>query len=185
MASEKPELPTDSPAARLEKVVLLELLLHPGMTERDLHKMLYQAVFGLDHLHPGSDGFRSALKDEWADLPRRQEPRHPLLQQIHPDGGTARLHLVTCRDWGLRLDQLGDLLSGQPARSALATDLDSLLELCADLARGDRLPFDPDAVTDLSAAQLPPKHTRSYGFASYRVVNDPELARRTISEWLG
>lgn len=175
----------ESPEARLEKVVLLELLLHPKMGEADLYKMLYQAVLGLDHLHPGTPEFASSLRKEWSDLPRRQEPRHPLLQQIHPDGGTARLHLVTCRDWGLKLEQVALLLEEQPPRPTEKEELRNLLQDCAGLVGRDRLPFDRDAILYLKDSRPPPKHTPSYGFASYRVVNDPELARRTISEWLG
>ncbi|MBD3370486.1 hypothetical protein GF402_09015 [Candidatus Fermentibacteria bacterium] len=185
METERPDLPPDSPEARLEKVVLLELLLHPKMREADLYKMLYQAVLGLDHLDPGTPGFSTALREEWSALPRRQEPRHPLLQQIHPDGGTARLHLVTCRDWGLRLDQVARLLEEQPPRHAKTDDLTNLLGHCAGLAGKGRLPFDPDAILELKDSRPPLKHTPSYGFSSYRVVNDPKLARRTISEWLG
>lgn len=90
--------------------VPLAALLHehlarrPGMTPRDLYKLLYQGVLGPEHIIVSAEKFVQSLWDEWQALqPARKDP---LWESIRPDGRLLRLNLRPYRNNGGSLERL-------------------------------------------------------------------------------
>lgn len=160
-----------SDKADLLGIVEEEIRRHPGMGSEDLRKLIAQSAFGGDHLLADRGRFRSDLRREWNAI-SGDPTGGAVIQLIDPEGRTARLHLAPCKARGIEVDGLADLLSLQPLKSgSRAAYLARWSEVVAMAAQG-RIPFDPDALSDLAKLEEFPHHGGKYGFASYRIVND-------------
>ncbi len=154
-------------------VIEAERARHPRMDERDLEKLIYQSVFGGDHLLANPERYGSALREEWDRLPI-DGPRavEPALQTIDPEGRVARIHLAVCKRSGIEVDELAELLVGQRRRSGRRSDYERRWNETVALARAGRIPFSADALTRVGYPERVPHHGPDYGPASYRIVND-------------
>ena len=61
-------------------VIEAELARHPRMDEQDLQKLVYQSVFGGDHLLEDPERFAAGLRAEWAKRPA--DDGRPALQSM-------------------------------------------------------------------------------------------------------
>ena len=143
---------------------------HPEMTPEDLHKLVFQAIHGGNHLLRDPKTFRNGLRAEWSLL-TNSVANHGALQRIHPDGRTARIHLAVCKAMGCDIDDVADVLLGQPMKTADASELDSAWRAVRRLASDRRIPF-PVAMLPASPNRRIGHHSQAYGCASYRIVND-------------
>jgi len=151
-------------------IVADEMLRHPNMTPADLHKLVYQAVHGGNHLLCNPQRFRAALRAEWNAL-QGTAVRLDALQCIHPNGKTARLHLSPCKARGCDIEALTAFLISQPHKTAGTEDLVAAWNELRRLAGAGRIPFSELALSFSPDREIG-HHSASYGSASYRIVHD-------------
>lgn len=166
----------------LARIISMERALHPGMAIQDLSKLLHQAELGADHLlgtpRPMAE---EHLAREWNALPPSADWCEPPLQLINPSAPVARLHLAPLKALGVPLDVVVEAVLGQSPRNGSLERLGRLVEEAAELAEEGLVGFDPAEVRSLEIGPAPPHHSRSYGPASYRVVNDAQALPRLPS----
>jgi hypothetical protein len=142
------------------------------MTAVDLRKLIYQAVFGCDHLLRRRDQFAEGLQCEWEHLPAVDPDPREAIQGIDPEGRTARIHLATCRAIRVPLDELTCALVSQPLKRGNRKNFDALSSRLVRLAVHGAIPFSADELIEAFSMDGPVHHSGGYGFASYRVVHD-------------
>jgi hypothetical protein len=158
------------------EIIQRELALHPFLDAVDLEKLLYQAVFGGDHLLWDRPRFEQGLRREWEELALSPGPIvEPPLQVIDPAGRTARLHLRPCTLLGLKLEALSSFLSSQPLKRGSQERLAGLRSLARELALEGEIPL---SLVNPRRAPFPesaPHHSFHYGPAAYRLIHDLTL----------
>jgi len=70
---------------------------YPAMEPRDVYKLLYQGVLGLEHLARRGE-FAARLRAEYEGI--SANGAEPLVEVIRPDGRLARLNLRPFKDFG-------------------------------------------------------------------------------------
>lgn len=154
---------------------------HPGMTVRDLGKLLYQAVFGGDHWTRTPDAFLDALRAEWEHgLPPIASAT--AIQPIDPDGKTARLHLAESRAAGLTLEALTSFLTHQPLKRGESARWERLVRAAERLAADGEIPFAAPEIHELLQGSGPHHHGPTYGPTAYRLIHD--MTDRATHEWI-
>lgn len=166
-------------------IVHEELSRYPNARVSDMRKLVMQGALGADHLLSNREEFRVCVLAEWDDLPRTASGEHPV-QLIDPDGRTVRLHLGACRALGLRAREVAAILSDQPLKRATPSAFVERWKAFAALAAEGRVAGwgqqGPLHVTpDVGIFH----HSVSYGFASYRVINDvgESVVREALRAW--
>jgi hypothetical protein len=162
-------------AAKNDLIAVIEdeLDRHPRMSGRDLQKLLYQSVFGGDHLLEDPTRFRCALREEWGRLSvERFSPMGTVLQSIDPAGRVARIHLAVCRRTGVDVGWLAELLVGQRRKNGRRSDYEERWGKAIELAEAGRIPFSPGELARIEYPERAPHHSCDYGAAAYRIVND-------------
>jgi hypothetical protein len=143
---------------------------HPGMSVRDLYKLVYQGCYGGDHLLRDPDRFLEVLAQEWDHLPA-ETARETALQPIHPSGKVARLHLAPCKTMGVPRYALAQLLLQQPLRAGHREAYDWAWATVLHSARSAEIPFLYEEVVQFVPPDGAPHHSPEYGQASYRIIN--------------
>jgi hypothetical protein len=138
----------------------------------DLQKLVYQAVFGIDHLLEDRVCFASELSREWETLDPLAEAEEEGLQVIDPAKQRGRIHLRACKARGMKIDELTRLLVDQEPVDGTEERFARLWSLAGELAQEGAIPFSKESFADLPFPKTPPHHSSGYGNASYRVVND-------------
>ena len=141
------------------------------MTVRDLHKLVYQACFGGDHLLRNPDAFVNGLAMEWDRL-SIDASQEAALQPIHPSGRVARIHLGPCKAMGLSHHDLSQLLLSQPFKSGDREGYEWAWAVSLHSARSGEIPFSYDRLMQIRLSDEIPHHSPDYGPAAYRIVND-------------
>jgi len=155
----------------LEAILDREREEHPEMTAGDVQKLVYQSVFGGDHLLTDRGRFETALRQEWDCLPA-ETGAASILQSIDPEGRVARIHLAPCAAAGVRIEDLAEVLWSQPRRDGARRTFDRRWEEVIRLGRVGRIPFAADVLSGLGFPEGFPHHSDGYGHTSYRIVND-------------
>lgn len=156
----------------LLQIVKAEVVLHPRMNVTDLQKLVYQAVFGSDHLLGERCRFQEDLKQEWEWIDSRGIVEENPLQAIDPAGETARLHLRPCKKRKMELWKLTTFLISQSLKRGEKRRFDRLWALVVELAREGRIPFAEEEFAGLCFPTFPFHHSPGFGFSAYRVIND-------------
>lgn len=156
----------------LLQIVKIEVALHPRMNPGDLQKLVYQAVFGIDHLLGDRRRFKEDLKQEWERIDPTGTVGENPLQVIDPAGETARLHLCPCKKRGMELRKLTTFLVSQSLKNGEKKRFDRLWALAGELAREGGIPFAVEELAGLCFPTFPPHHSPGFGFSAYRVIND-------------
>jgi hypothetical protein len=167
----------------LEAILTRERELHPHMEERDVFKLVSQAVFGGDHLLRDQVMFEKGLSTEWASLDPGSAPGCPFLQVIDPAGLTARIHLVPLLEAGMELHDLVGFLAGQPLKRGSMDDFRRLWRQVPSIVGSWDPPLDQDLLEAMQPGSTPSRHSAGYGFAAYRICND--IGSERSREWLG
>ncbi len=154
-------------------VIEAERARHPRMDGRDLQKLIYQSVFGGDHLLDDPGRYADALREEWTRLPTDDPAAaESVLQPIGPGGKTARIHLAACKRLGVDIDRLIELLVEQRRKNGRRADYARRWNETIALAAAGRIPFSVDELARFGDPETAPHHSPDYGPASYRIVND-------------
>ncbi len=138
----------------------------------DLQKLVYQAVFGIDHLLGDKVYFAKELSREWETLDPSAGAEEEVLQVIDPAGQRGRIHLRACKARGVKIDELTRLLVHQEPVGGTEERFAQLWSLAGELAQEGAIPFFKESFAALPFPETPPHHSSGYGNASYRVVND-------------
>ena len=144
---------------------------HPNMTVHDLHKLVYQACFGGDHLLRNRDAFMDGFAMEWDRL-TNDASQETALQPIHPSGRVARIHLGPCKAMGLSHHELSQFLLSQPFRSGHREAYEWAWTTVLHSARSGEIAFSYDQLTRIRLSDEITHHSPDYGPAAYRIVND-------------
>jgi hypothetical protein len=156
----------------LQRILRKEVALHPRMELVDLQKLVYQAVFGIDHLLDDRVCFANELSREWKALDPLAGAEEEILQVIDPAKQRGRIHLRACKARGGKIDELTRLLIDQEPAGGTEERFALLWSLAGELAQEEAIPFSKESLAALPFPETPPHHSSGYGNVSYRVVND-------------
>jgi len=144
---------------------------HRSMTAGDLHKLVYQACFGGDHLLQDTEHFVKNLATEWDNL-SGEVLVGSALQRIHPLSRVARLHLGPCKKMGLSHFDLSRLLLAQPMKKGSSESLEWAWATILHSARAGEIPFGYDQLEAFRPSSDVGHHSPTYGAAAYRIINN-------------
>jgi hypothetical protein len=167
---------------RLFQILEAERALHPRMDVIDVQKLVYQAVFGIDHLLLERRTFEQSLQGEWGRLNTMETYVRGALQIIDPMGRTARLHLGPCQAMGIDPEELTVFLFSQPLKKGKRMLFDRLWRSVTALSRNGRIPFKISELIALPFPGGPVHHSSNYGTVVYRVIND--VTHPPTGDWL-
>lgn len=167
---------------RLFQILETERALHPHMNVLDVQKLVYQAVYGIDHLLRDRGRFERSLQKEWKRIGNGKDSACEALQGIDPEGRTARLHLAPCKAIGIDLEELTAFLRSQPLKNGKQKRFDRLWSSVRVLSRSGRVPFEVSELNAIPSQKGPTHHSENYGPAAYRIIND--TTHPTTAEWL-
>lgn len=160
-------------------LIELHLRTHPGFGVEDLAKLIYQGVFGADHLIVHEERFVRELCGEWEALNEKQFPREPLFELADPLAHVYRLNLRPAKRRGVDPEALARFLVHQPRKGGTPQEFRRRWELVVELAEEGAVPFPPEAVRSygalLAETGIVPRHSAAYRRANrphYRLVND-------------
>ncbi len=142
------------------------------MTAVDLQKLVYQAVFGIDHLLKYRTCFTERLTKEWESIAPVAGVEEEELQTIDPAGVVGRLHLQPCKACGVEIDDLIGFLIAQSPIGGGRERFTRLWSFVCELAGEGEIRFAERSLSALPFPETPSHHSAGYGEASYRVVND-------------
>ncbi|MBN2363802.1 hypothetical protein JXL83_06700 [candidate division WOR-3 bacterium] len=154
------------------KILETEFKLHPRLEIRDICKLILQASMGSDHLLGDRIKYFSDLSFEYSSLDENADTSCPLLQQIDTNKRIFRLHLAPLKRSELDKKEILRLLSVQ---NLLNRDNELFYETKEIMRRAVTekfVNFDTDKIEAVCIKRRILKHSKSYGFASYRIVND-------------
>ena len=144
---------------------------HSSMTVHDLHKLVYQACFGCDHLLRSSDNLVKDLATEWDGL-AGDALQGTVLQRIHPLSKVARLHLGPCKAMGISHYNLSRLLLAQPLKAGQRESFEWAWAMILHSARAEEIPFSYDQLATVQPSDEIGHHSPEYGPAAYRILNN-------------
>lgn len=163
----------------LRYLIELHIRLHPGFRTEDLAKLLYQGVFGADHLLRDGKRFRHELLEEWEWVDEGECPGEPLFEPVDPLGRTYRLNLRPAKRLGADPEALAELLLGQPRKRGRMEEFERQWEMVVELASEGEIPFSAEKLRAygglLRETGIIPRHSTSYSRANrphYRIIND-------------
>lgn len=160
-------------------LIQLHLGRHPGFGLEDLAKLVYQGVFGADHLLAEGARFAHEFIREWECVDEKGFPEEPLFESVDPLDRTYRLNLRPAKRKGVDPEALAEVLLSQPRKRGDPAEFQRRWELVIELAEEGAIPFSPEALRAhgvlLSETGLLPRHSRAYrrhNRPHYRLVND-------------
>ncbi len=152
---------------------------HPGFGVEDLAKLVYQGVFGADHLLSDPDRFAREFLEEWRWVDERAFPGEPLFEPVDPRGRIYRLNLRPAKRRGVSPDALLDVLLSQPRLGADPAEFWERWRMVVELAAEGAIPFAPARLRGygemLAETGIVPRHSAAYRRANrprYRLIND-------------
>ena len=155
------------------EILLAHFKKYPLMQPQDAVKLLYQRVFGGEHLAPSRERFLAFLREEYAAIPRDPDamPTEPI------GGGIVRVNLAPLREE--MLEPLCDAFLSAAVPRGSRAELEEALSLLLRLSEEGKTPFSASALrTYLDACDRSPvRHSEIYRAAyrpAYRIL--PEQA---------
>ncbi len=156
---------------KLSKLIQWHLDFHTHVQIQDVYKMLFQGVFGAEHLLGDIKRARAYLDEEWLRVPADRSKI--LLEPVSIDGKIVRANIQRCKAEGIEADHLWQVFYRSATqikadKKEFEIIWDAFLKLCQTKA----LPFDPEAVLrfghEAKANHWPAKHhTTAYRDANY------------------
>lgn len=156
-----------------ESILLEQLGLHPGFAVEDLYKLIYQAVFGLEHLLSDEKEARRALCEEFETLTQPLSGEK-LLELIDPKGIIYRINLRPYKAKNGKSDRLFKVLLLSKRRvSGRREDFLSLWEEAKKLIKKLPLPFSLEDMKKLEFSFLKGDLPIMHHSESYQRLNHP------------
>ena len=157
---------------QLLHLLVQHLQRHPGMMLQDIFKLIYQGVFGAEHMMKDVARARLYLREEWESVsPNLIEP---LLEAVDIDGAVMRLNLRPGKAKGIALEQVWELFyqSAQIKRHHIA-DFLCLCQQVVELCRTGAVAFPVLEVEELLQAMAQSHYAPIHHSPSYREHNHP------------
>jgi hypothetical protein len=175
---------------KLEALIRGHVKQRPLMQAVDVYKLLYQGVFGIDHLL--SKEARNFLKEEASTLRLDEQPEEPLLEEASADGSMVRVNLRPYLRRGLPLDKLFSAMEAS-AEKGREEDLLEVWSVFRELVGSGSLVFDEGEIEELNREVKPGgcpirHHSEAYRgeyHPAYRVVRLSILRKMFKAEELG
>ena len=122
----------------MKETILAHVTAHPSMTEQDMIKLCYQAVFGAEHLLTDRAKALAYFEYEWNNTPEKEMPLFEPLSIRY-----ARIHLAAWKHQRLPADWLFRIfyMTASSPSGASDSDLNTLLDVIDELADQKSLPF--------------------------------------------
>lgn len=165
----------------LQDILSAHFAAYPLMQPADAVKLIYQHVFGPEHLIRDPARALAMLRQEMAAL-TLDAPEEPLYEAI--GNGLCRLNLRPCRQKGISAEWICDLFcASAQMEHGTAKQLQQGLRVLSAMAERDETPFDPVQL-DIYLMQYEEKHcpaahhSEAYRAAyapAYRVVAQKKL----------
>lgn|GEM_PF-1211549 len=181
-----PKPPNDlSPATSFPDIIAEQELLHGKLEEADKLKLIFQAVYGGEHLLSDSEAAWKCLENEWDSIEPESEAREkcvtggcvtgtgvtgePLAERISPEGDLYRINLRPAKELGVDLRELFESVK----RSAEGIANDRARREARLLPQALSVGIEPDKVP-----KGPFHHSKSYRervLPAYRLIHASEI----------
>lgn len=184
-----PKPPNDlSPATSFPDIIAEQELLHGKLEEADKLKLIFQAVYGGEHLLSDPEEAWECLKNEWDSIEPESEvgekcvtggcvtggcvtgTGEPLAERISPEGDLYRINLRPAKELGVDLRELFEAVK----RSAEGIANDRARREVRLLPQALSVGIEPDKVP-----KGPFHHSKSYRervLPAYRLIHASEIA---------
>lgn len=179
-----PKPPNDlSPATSFPDIIAEQELLHGKLEEADKLKLIFQAVYGGEHLLSHAKAMWESLQNEWDSIEPESEAGEkcdtggcvtgtgePLAEQISPEGDLYRINLRPAKELGVDLRELFEAVK----RSAEGIANDRARREARLLPQALSVGIEPDKVPKGSF-----QHSKSYRervLPAYRLIHASEIA---------
>lgn len=167
---------------KLYKLIQWHLDFHTQVHIQDVYKMLYQGIFGAEHLLSDVERAKAYLEEEWNRVPTDKTIN--LLEPVSMDGKVVRANIQRCKAEGVELSQFWQAFYRSVSQiRANKNDFEKTWNDFIELCRFDALPFDIKSATqfgnDVKRNQWPAKHHtaeyREANYPAYRVLLKSEF----------
>jgi hypothetical protein len=168
----------------LLKLIQWHLREHHNIRIQDVYKLLYQGVFGAEHLINDVTRAKNFLIEEWSRLPA--DKLKVLIEPVSPDGRLVRANLRRCKAEGLDVQNVWRAFYDSVGQvKAEKIDFEKSWQQFVEFCESGDLPFDPmesrQFGKETKAANWPAKHHspeyRESNYPAYRVVLKVEFNR--------
>lgn len=166
----------------LLRLVNRHLELHQNVAVQDVYKMLFQGVFGGEHLLADLTRAKAYLAEEWARVtPKADEP---LIEPVSLRGEIVRINLRPCRADGFSADDVWQAFAASAGKATAANaDFKKLWHLFENLCAQNLLPFAVDEVRQFGAEALAAGWPAKHHSPAYREANYPAYRVVRRAEW--
>jgi hypothetical protein len=169
---------------KLQHLIQWHLEHHKNMGIQDVYKLLYQGLFGAEHLLHDVERAKAYLEDEWQRVPALADEK--LCEPASLDGTIVRANIRRCKADGISLTQLWEAFYSSVAKVKADTEqFETMWFSFATLCRLTKLPFDAARVfqfgQEAQSQHWPAKHHtpeyREANYPAYRVLLKREFER--------
>jgi hypothetical protein len=167
---------------QLYQLILWHLDRHQNLGIQDVYKLLYQGVFGAEHLVTDIGSARTALIEEWQRVPA--DANEILIEPVSMDAQIVRINIRRCQAEGLTVNDLWTAFyTSLSDVTAEANDFEKMWNSFCDLCRLKTSSFDVDDAINFGQRAKndgwPARHhTAAYrraNYPAYRVVRKSEF----------
>ena len=157
---------------------------HGDVEIQDIYKLLYQGIFGAEHLLKDAERAKKYLEQEWVRVPA--EHSEVLLEPASTDGRIVRANLRRCKAEGLSIKELWTIFYRSVDQvHANIKEFEQTWQHFEELCRATKLPFDANHVrkfgSQARSENWPAKHhTDAYrraNYPAYRIVLKNEFEK--------
>jgi len=167
---------------KIDKLIRYHLNRHKNMDVQDVYKLLFQGVFGAEHLLHDIDKARNYLYQEFSAV--NTLSLETLSEPVSIDGETVRLNFRPAKRFGYTWQTIWDVFVASSKNTGDHKQaFEKLWRDTVEVCRQSEWPFDADLMEELgnemAAKDYPPlHHSQAYRKANkpaYRVVKSSVL----------
>jgi len=106
--------------SELMNLIKVHLYLYKNVEIQDIYKLLFQGVFGAEHLLQDVDSAKARLVEEWDQI--QAEAQEPLQVPVSSDGSIVRVNLRRCKAEGIEVTDVWDAFYRSAHNSSASKD---------------------------------------------------------------
>jgi hypothetical protein len=155
----------------LRRLLQLHLARRRDVQIQDVYKLLYQGVFGAEHILHNVDRARVFLEEEW----ERTAPNEAevLTESVSLVGDIIRVNISRCRAEGIHCADLWLVFQSSNEVIGNTGDLRNIWQEFSELSRLELLPFDHEAVLNFGRQVEQEGFPARHHSEAYRQANRP------------
>jgi len=170
--------------ANLYHLIQWHLAKHKNIAIQDVYKLLYQGVFGAEHLLSDAERAITILNEEWQRVPANKT--EALFEPLSIDGNVVRANIRRCKAEEITVEQLWTIFYTSVTKvRATKSDFEKVWDGFVELCRLQHLPFQADDAHQFGiqakSEGWPAKHHsaayREANYPAYRVVLKDNFAK--------